>query len=74
MLNQFFYLYGRPKGTILFGVTYIAAVSVIAVLVERFYDRPVRRWITGLTGKRPRDAERNPVSAAATPGTSRSNG
>ena len=70
VLNQFFYLYGRPKGTILFGVTYIAAVSVIAVLVERFYDRPVRRWITGLTGKRPREADRNPVSAATAPETS----
>ena len=74
VLNQFFTLYGRPKGTILLGVSFIAATSVLAVLVERFYDRPVRRWITGLTGKRPRDAERNPVSAAATPGTSRSNG
>ena len=64
VLNQFFTLYGRPKGSILLGVTFIAVVSVIAVLVERFYDRPVRRWLTGLTGQRPRDADRNPVRAS----------
>jgi peptidoglycan/LPS O-acetylase OafA/YrhL len=74
VLNQFFTLYGRPRGSLLLGVTFIAAVSVLAVLVERFYDRPVRRWITGLTGKPPRSADRNPVSAASAPGTSRSNG
>jgi len=70
VLNQFFTLYGRPKGSILLGVTFIAGVSVISFLVERFYDRPVRRWITGLTGKRPRDADRNPVSASSAPETS----
>jgi peptidoglycan/LPS O-acetylase OafA/YrhL len=64
MLNQFFTVYGQPKGTILLGVAFIAVVSVIAVLVERFYDRPVRRWLTGLMGKRPREADRNPVSAS----------
>ena len=68
MLNQFFTLYGRPRGSILLGVTFIAAVSLIAVVVERFYDRPVRRWITGLTGKRPREADNNPVSASSAPG------
>jgi peptidoglycan/LPS O-acetylase OafA/YrhL len=67
VLNQFFTLYGRPKGTILLGVGFIAAVSVISVLVERFYDRPVRRWITGLIGKRPPEADRNPVSASNAP-------
>jgi peptidoglycan/LPS O-acetylase OafA/YrhL len=61
VLNQFFTLYGRPKGTILLGVGFIAAVSVISVLVERFYDRPVRRWLTSLTSRRPRDADRNPA-------------
>jgi peptidoglycan/LPS O-acetylase OafA/YrhL len=71
VLNQFFTLYGRPRGTIVLGVTFIAVVSVIAVLVERFYDRPVRRWITGLTGQRPREADRNPVSASSAPGASR---
>jgi peptidoglycan/LPS O-acetylase OafA/YrhL len=70
MLNQFFILYGRPKGSILFGVTFIAFASVISVLAERFYDRPVRRWITGLAGKRPREADRNPVSAASPPAAS----
>jgi peptidoglycan/LPS O-acetylase OafA/YrhL len=65
VLNQFFTLYGRPKGTMLLGVGFIAAVSVIAVLVERFYDRPVRRWLTQLTGKRPREADSNPVSASS---------
>lgn len=70
VLNQFFTVYGRPKGSILLGVTFIAAVSVIAVLAERFYDRPVRRWLTGLTGQRPRQADRNPVSASSAAGTS----
>jgi len=69
MLNQFFILYGRPRGTIVLGLTFIAVVSVIAVLVERFYDRPVRRWITGLMGKRPREADRNPVGASSAAGT-----
>jgi peptidoglycan/LPS O-acetylase OafA/YrhL len=64
MLNQFFTVYGRPKGSILLAVGFILVVSVIAVLVERFYDRPVRRWLTGLMGKRPREADRNPVSAS----------
>jgi peptidoglycan/LPS O-acetylase OafA/YrhL len=68
VLNQFFTVYGRPKGSILLAVSFIAVVSVIAILVERFYDRPVRRWLTGLTGKRPRDADRNPVSASSVPG------
>jgi len=67
VLNQFFTVYGRPKGSIVFGLSFILAVSVISVLVERFYDRPVRRWITGLTGKRPREADRNPVSASSAP-------
>lgn len=67
VLNQFFLIYGRPKGSILLGLGFIAAVSVIAVLVERFYDRPVRRWITGLSGSRPREADRNPVSASSLP-------
>jgi len=64
VLNQFFTVYGRPKGSILLGLSFIAAVSVIAVLVERFYDRPVRRWLTALTGKPPRKADQDPVSAS----------
>jgi peptidoglycan/LPS O-acetylase OafA/YrhL len=65
VLNQFFTIYGRPRGSLLLGLTFIAVVSVLAVLVERYYDRPVRRWITGLTGQRPREADRNPLSASA---------
>ncbi len=64
VLNQFFTLYGRPKGSIALGLGFIAVVSVISVLVERFYDRPVRRWLTGLTGKPPRKADKDPVSAS----------
>ncbi len=60
VLNQFFTVYGRPKGTILLGVGFIAVVSVISVLVERFYDRPVRRWLTGLTSKRPARRRQDP--------------
>jgi peptidoglycan/LPS O-acetylase OafA/YrhL len=59
--------HGRLKGSILLGLTFIAVVSVLAVLAERFYDRPVRRWITGLTSKRPREADRNPVSVSNVP-------
>jgi peptidoglycan/LPS O-acetylase OafA/YrhL len=68
VLNQFFTVYGRPKGSILLAVSFIAVVAVISVLVERFYDRPVRRWLTGLLGKAPSDAARNPVSASGVPG------
>ena len=68
VLNQFFTVYGRPKGSILLAVSFIAVGSVISVLVERFYDRPVRRWLTGLTGKRPREADNNPVRASGVPG------
>jgi len=74
VLNQFLMVYGRPKGSILFGVTFIAVVSVIAVLVERFYDRPVRRWLTGLLSKRPPHTSRSPVSASGAPETSAPNG
>jgi peptidoglycan/LPS O-acetylase OafA/YrhL len=74
VLNQFFTLYGRPKGTIVLGVTFIAVVSVLAVLAERFYDRPVRRWLTGLTSKRPQKSERTPASAPGAPEASRSSG
>jgi peptidoglycan/LPS O-acetylase OafA/YrhL len=74
MLNQFFTIYGRPKAGIVFGLAYIAGASVLAVLAERYYDRPVRRWLTGLTGKRPREADRNPVSASSAPGTSTPSG
>lgn len=48
VLNQFFTVYGRPKGSILLGVGFIAVVSVISVLVEKYYDRPLRRWLTDL--------------------------
>jgi peptidoglycan/LPS O-acetylase OafA/YrhL len=65
VLNCIFLLYGRPKGSALLGITFIAVVGVISVLVEKFYDRPVRQWITQQLGGRKRDADRNPVSASA---------
>ncbi|HVY35464.1 MAG TPA: acyltransferase [Caulobacteraceae bacterium] len=49
VLNQFFILYGRPKGSALLGITFIACMAVIAWLAERYYDRPVRHWLTKLT-------------------------
>lgn len=67
-LNQFFTLYGRPKGSILLGVTFIAVVSVISLLVEKYYDRPVRRWLTGLTSGRPRATGDSALGASHVPG------
>ncbi len=49
VLNQFFTLYGRPKGSIALAVTFIACASVISWLAERYYDRPMRKWLTALT-------------------------
>ncbi len=53
VLNQFFVLFGRPKGSALLGITFIAGAAVIAWLAEKYYDRPVRRWINGLTAPKP---------------------
>ncbi len=64
MLNTLFVLYGRPKGSALLGIAFIAVVSVISVLAERYYDRPVRHWLTAITRRRPKDADRTPVAAA----------
>ena len=63
VLNQFFTVFGRPKGSIALGVAFIVAVSIISVLVEIYYDRPVRRWLNGLTAGRPREAGPKAVSA-----------
>ena len=68
VLNQFFTIYGRPKGSILLGVTFIAAVSVISVLVEKYYDGPVRRWLTRTFNARPRATALPPVDAEHVPG------
>jgi peptidoglycan/LPS O-acetylase OafA/YrhL len=68
VLNQFFTIYGHPKGSILLGVTFIAAVSVISVLAETFYDRPVRRWLTATFNARPRAAIHAPAEASQVPG------
>jgi peptidoglycan/LPS O-acetylase OafA/YrhL len=65
MLNVLFLIYGRPKGSLWLGLGFIAAVSLLSVLAERYYDRPVRRWLTGMLGKPRQDADRNPVSASA---------
>jgi len=68
VLNQFFTLYGRPKGSILLAVSFIAVVSVISVLVENYYDRPVRRWLTGMFNAKPRLAADGPADASRVPG------
>lgn len=68
VLNCIFLLYGRPKGSAALGIAFIAAVAVISMGVEKFYDRPVRKWLTRLTGKPPREAGRDPVSASGVPG------
>ena len=70
VLNQFFTLYGRPKGSALLGIAFVIGVSIISVLVEKYYDRPVRRWLTGLTSHRRQEADRNPVGAASAPESS----
>ena len=50
VLNQFFVVFGRPKGSVILGLTFLAGASVIAWLAERYFDRPVRRWLTKWTG------------------------
>ncbi len=65
VLNQFFTLYGRPKGSIMLALAFILAVSIISVLVEKYYDRPVRRWLTALTGHRRRPADTHPLDASS---------
>jgi peptidoglycan/LPS O-acetylase OafA/YrhL len=47
VLNQVFRLYGRPKGSAILGIAFIAGAAVFAWLAERYFDRPVRRWLTG---------------------------
>jgi peptidoglycan/LPS O-acetylase OafA/YrhL len=49
VLNQFFILYGRPKGSVALALTFIAGASLIAWLAEKYYDRPMRRWLTAIT-------------------------
>ena len=46
-----FSLYGRPKGSVLLGLTFVAGAAVIAWLAEAYYDRPVRRWLTRVTAR-----------------------
>ena len=49
VLNQFFLVYGRPKGSIPLALAFIASASLIAWLAEKYYDRPFRRWLTAVT-------------------------
>jgi peptidoglycan/LPS O-acetylase OafA/YrhL len=69
VLNQFFTVYGRPKGSAALGIAFIAAASVIAWLAEKYYDRPVRKWLTALTKPKAPPAPlgaSEPVKPAAT--------
>jgi peptidoglycan/LPS O-acetylase OafA/YrhL len=63
VLNALFAAYGRPKGSAALGLAFLAGASVIAWLAERYYDRPVRRWLTGLVAPRP--AAREPIAASS---------
>ncbi|HUO22006.1 MAG TPA: acyltransferase family protein, partial [Caulobacteraceae bacterium] len=63
VLNQFFIVFGRPKGTWFLGVLFILAVSVIAWLAERYYDAPVRRWLNGLGKAKPKAISAEPARA-----------
>ncbi len=53
VLNQFLVLWGQHhhkiKGNAAIGIAFIACASVIAWLAEKYYDRPVRKWLTALT-------------------------
>lgn len=49
VLNQFFTVYGRPTPSIPLALTFIAGASLIAWLAEKYYDQPVRRWLTAVT-------------------------
>jgi peptidoglycan/LPS O-acetylase OafA/YrhL len=63
VLNQFFALYGRPKGSALLGVAFIAGAAVFAWLAERYFDRPVRRWLTGPVTSKPIEPTQAPAGA-----------
>jgi peptidoglycan/LPS O-acetylase OafA/YrhL len=65
VLNCTFLLTTRPKGSVLLGVAFIAAASVIAVLAEKYYDRPVRRWLTRLGSGGARPSAPAPITPAA---------
>ncbi len=64
MLNTLFIVYGRPKGSAALGIAFIAVVAVIAWLVEKYYDRPVRKWLTAITKRGP-NAPSPPAPLAA---------
>jgi peptidoglycan/LPS O-acetylase OafA/YrhL len=48
VLNQFFTVFGRPRGTAFLGVIFIIFAALFAWLAERYFDRPARRWLTSL--------------------------
>jgi peptidoglycan/LPS O-acetylase OafA/YrhL len=64
-LNQVFNVYGHPKGSPAVGIAFVSAAAVIAWLVEKYWDRPIRRWLTerlrfgppsAPAGRRPQEA------------------
>jgi peptidoglycan/LPS O-acetylase OafA/YrhL len=64
VLNQFFQVYGHPKGSAALGIAFIACASVIAWLVEKYYDRPVRKWLTAITRSKTAQAVPAPLAAS----------
>jgi peptidoglycan/LPS O-acetylase OafA/YrhL len=64
VLNQFFQIWGHPKGSAALGIAFIACASVIAWLVEKYYDRPVRKWLTAITKSKTAPAVPSPLAAS----------
>jgi peptidoglycan/LPS O-acetylase OafA/YrhL len=63
VLNQFFVVFGRPRGTWYLGVLFIIFASAIAWLAERYFDRPVRGWLNSLGQRKPRPISAEPAGA-----------
>jgi peptidoglycan/LPS O-acetylase OafA/YrhL len=61
-LNQFFTVFGRPRGSAFLGVVFIAFAALFAWLAERYFDRPARRWLTGLGKPKPTPAPAEPAA------------
>jgi peptidoglycan/LPS O-acetylase OafA/YrhL len=60
VLNQFFSVFGRPRGSAFLGISFIIFAALIAWLAERYVDRPVRHWLTSLGKPKPQGAPAEP--------------
>jgi peptidoglycan/LPS O-acetylase OafA/YrhL len=64
VLNQFFVVFGRPKGSPLLWVVFVLFAGLFAWLAERYFDRPARRWLASIGKPKPRDLPVQPAGAS----------